>query len=97
MQVSEAEVTLKEKNTDGTDQSVYLTKGKVVMTEDGSMVNVQDSDKSLVVTDGQGHTQMISPKDISSVGTPVNAEEEIKTVRQAIADEKLQHFSDVID
>lgn len=91
------QVTLKEKDENGGDRKMYLTKGKVVMTDDGTMVNSQASDKALTVVDGKGKAMMISPKDIFSVDAPVKADEEKKSVMDGIMQEKSKYYSDIID
>lgn len=54
--------TLKEKDEDGNDKMVYIVEGNVQMMADGTMVDPNTSDKSVVVFDpATGDRRMIDP------------------------------------
>ena len=81
--------TLKEKDEEGHDKEVFIIDGHVQMTEDGSMVDAENSDKSVVVyntaTDKREIIDPTSDTGISTLGEVKTAEQqeaEIEDVRQ---------------
>ena len=72
-------VVLKEKDTDGYDKQVYVVDGNVQMMADGTMVDPEASDHSVVIYDpATGERRMIDPTSdmgIMSMGEPVSADE----------------------
>lgn len=72
-------VTLKEKDEDGHDKQVFVVDGNVQMTADGTMVDHEASDKSVVIFDpATGERKMIDPTadtGISSLGEVTTAEQ----------------------
>ena len=81
--------TLKEKDEEGHDKEVFIIDGHVQMTEDGSMVDAENSDKSVVVyntaTDKREIIDPTSDTGILTLGEVKTAEQqeaEIEDVRQ---------------
>ena len=72
-------VVLKEKDADGHDKQVYVVDGNVQMFADGTMVDPEASDHSVVIYDpATGERRMIDPTSdmgIMSMGEPVSADE----------------------
>ena len=72
-------VVLKEKDADGHDKQVYVVDGNVQMMADGTMVDPEASDHSVVIYDpATGERKMIDPTSdmgIMSMGEPVSADE----------------------
>lgn len=72
-------VVLKEKDADGHDKQVYVVDGNVQMMADGTMVDPEASDHSVVIYDpATGERRMIDPTSdmgIMSMGEPVSADE----------------------
>lgn len=84
-------------NTDnGTVQAVemnngkraYVIKGNVVTTEDGTMVDRQKSDESIVIADAEtGKREMTTPANITNVDQPIDAATEKEAARDQISNE----------
>lgn len=70
---------LKEKDSEGNDRQVFIVDGNVQMMADGSMVDPEASDKSVVIFDpATGERKMIDPTadtGISSLGEVTTAEQ----------------------
>ena len=71
------------------DKPVYIVKGNVVMFPDGSGVDVQNSDKSIVICDAEtGEYQFTSPDQIFNVGEPIDPQSELD---EAYANIQAEH------
>ena len=83
--------TLKEKDEEGHDKEVFIIDGHVQMTEDGSMVDAENSDKSVVVyntaTDKREIIDPTSDTGILTLGEVLNFEDE-----QAKISENAQQY-----
>lgn len=90
--------TLKEQNEDGTDKNVYIVSGNVVMTDDGSGVDTEKSDDTIVIRDAQtGEMQQIAPDAIFHVDDAIDPEEEKATAAEAIRQEMAQQAANNVD
>ena len=71
------------------DKPVYIVKGNVVMFPDGSGVDVQNSDKSIVICDAEtGEYKFTSPDQIFNVGEPIDPQSELD---EAYANIQAEH------
>lgn len=90
--------TLKEQNEDGTDKNVYIVSGNVVMTDDGSGVDTEKSDDTIVIRDAQtGEMQQVAPDAIFHVDDAIDPEEEKATAAEAIRQEMAQQAANNVD
>lgn len=81
--------TLKEKDENGNDKTVYIVEGNVNMTPDGTMVDPTTSDKSVVVYDpATGERKMIDP----TADTGIMSLDEVVSADEIEAD--IQHGSE---
>ncbi len=78
------------------DKAVFVKSGNVVLNDDGS-VNNQESSEAIVVMDEAGHTEMIAPSAILTLGQTEDAEALKATQAQQIADEYATMKSEQID
>lgn len=82
----------------GDDRQVFIVSGNVVMTDDGSTINTQKSDQSLVIVDAQsGKREMIAPSAIQSIENPIDAASLKQDEEARIRGEQSQQQADVID
>ena len=93
--------TMKMKKPDGTDRKVYVVRGNVVMMEDGSGIDREKSDSSVMIRDAEtGEVEMVSPESIFSVDQPLEPEEEkmtaAETIRQAYAQEAANEIDGTV-
>lgn len=80
------------------ERKVYVVDGNVSMMQDGTMIDVENSDESVIVRDAEtGEISFVSPHDILSVDDAIDADEEMQTARQAIQQEYAQQAADKID
>ncbi len=80
------------------ERKVYVVDGNVSMMQDGTMVDVENSDESVIVRDAEtGEVSFVSPHDILSVDEAIDADEEMQTAREAIQQEYAQQAADKID
>ena len=80
------------------NRQVDIISGNVVMSDDGSMVDTQKSDKDIIVRDRQtGKVEFANPKEIKSVEAPIDAEALKASERERITNEKAQAASNAID
>lgn len=78
------------------DKAVFVKSGNVVLNDDGS-VNTQESSESIVVMDEAGHTEMIAPSAILTLGQTEEAEALKATQAQQIAEQYATMKGDQID
>ena len=73
-------ISLKTIDDNGHDKKAYIINGNVQMLPDGTMVNTEKSDKTIVIRDAvTGETSMIDPREILSMDEPMDAEQEKRT------------------
>lgn len=77
-------------------KAVFVKSGNVVLNDDGS-VNNQESSESIVVMDEAGHTEMIAPSAILSLGQTEEAEALKATQAQQIAEQYATMKGNQID
>lgn len=70
------------------DRVVYLKRGNVALTDDGTMVNIGASDADLFVVDAEtGKLEMTSPRNILRIDEDVDAEARKTEVREELFEE----------
>lgn len=91
------QATLRVQNPDGTDRVVYVTGGNVVMSGDGQGVDREKSDASVVVVGEDGKVEMVSPEEISGLGTPIAGGQAKSEAVEALRQRLAQEAADKID
>lgn len=77
------------------DRQVYIVKGDVVMSPDGTAVDVRNSSESVVVMDAQTEEyEFTSPDQIFKVSDSVNPQDELDTALSVIEQEQMNIFGD---
>jgi N12 class adenine-specific DNA methylase len=80
------------------DRKVYIVGGNVAMMDDGSMVDVANSDESVIIRDAEtGKVEMVSPADIFNVEQAVDPVEEKERAKQEIRESVAQEAANNID
>lgn len=80
------------------DRQVYILDGNVVLTDDGTMVDLAASDESIIIKDANtGKVEFTSPESILSVSAPINASDEKMAEEQRIRDEYSQKYDNDIN
>lgn len=75
------------------DRQVYVVSGNVVMSSDGSTIDAQSSDKSIVIRDAQsGELSFTSPERIQTVGGNIDPQQELDAAYAAIEQEQAAIF-----
>ena len=86
-------VTLKENN-----QEVYVISGNVVMTDNGSVVDYEKSDKTLIVFNPViGKQEMIDAHAVLNVGERVNAEQRKAELKETITQTEAERAANEIE
>ena len=89
--------TLKEKDEEGHDKQVYVVDGNVQMLPDGTMVDAENSDKSVVVYNpATGKREIIDPTSDTGILTlgEVETAEQRETAIQKARDQYVQRMMD---
>lgn len=89
--------TLKEKDEEGHDKQVYVVDGNVQMLPDGTMVDAENSDKSVVVYNpATGKREIIDPTSDTGILTlgEVETAEQRETAIQKARDQYVQRMID---
>lgn len=77
--------TLKVQTEDGNDRRVYVVGGKLSAYEDGTGIDKEKSDSSIIIRDAEtGKVEMVSPDAILSIEEPVDPETEKQTAAEVI-------------
>lgn len=80
------------------DRKVYVIGGNVVMNEDGTMVDHENSDESIIIRDAEtGNIEFADPRDVLSVDEALDAAQEKQAAQDAIRQEYAQQAADKID
>lgn len=80
------------------DRKVYIVSGTVSMTDDGTMIDRDASDESVVIRDAQtGKLEFAAPSAFSHVGMPEDPAREMQTLQVQIEEEQAQQAADKID
>ena len=77
--------TLKVQDDEGNDRRVYVLDGNLATYEDGTGIDKEKSDGSIIIRDAEtGAVEMVSPDAIFSVEQPIDPETEKMTAAEAI-------------
>lgn len=80
------------------DRRVYIIGGNVTMNDDGTMVDRENSDESVIIRDATtGEMEFTDPSRILSVDEALDAEEEKAAAAESIRQQFAQRASDTID
>lgn len=80
------------------NKQVYIVDGNVQMLPDGTMVDVENSDGSIIVRDAEtGELSFVTPSDFMSVDEAIDAEEEAEAARNTIREQVAQQAADEIE
>ena len=80
------------------NKQVYIVDGNVQMLPDGTMVDVEKSDGSIIVRDAEtGELSFVTPSDFMSVDEAIDAEEEAEAARNTIREQVAQQAADEIE
>lgn len=90
--------TLKVQDDEGNDRRVYVLDGNLDTYEDGTGIDKEKSDGSIIIRDAEtGAVEMVSPDAIFSVEQPVDPETEKQTAAEAIRQQFAQEAANRID
>ena len=80
------------------DRRVYVVSGNLVPYADGSSIDNQASDGSIIVRDAEtGALEQVSPDAVLNIDKPLNPSDEKMTAEEAIIQQFAQEASDKID
>lgn len=80
------------------DRKVYIVSGTVSMTADGTMIDRDASDESVVIRDAEtGKLEFAAPSAFSHVGMPEDPAREMQALQVQIEEEQAQQAADKID
>lgn len=80
------------------DRKVYIVSGTVSMTDDGTMIDRDASDESVVIRDAEtGKLEFAAPSAFSHVGMPEDPAREMQALQVQIEEEQAQQAADKID
>lgn len=89
---------LKAQGENGEDRTVYVVDGNLVTLADGSGIDHDQSDESIVVRDAQtGELEMVSPDAILKTDTPIDPNVEKQTAADAIRAQVAQQAANHMD
>ncbi len=90
--------TLKVQDDEGNDRRVYVLDGNLATYEDGTGIDKEKSDGSIIIRDAEtGAVEMVSPDAIFSMEQPVDPEMEKQTAAEAIRQQFAQEAANKID
>lgn len=91
-------VTMKVQDDEGKDRRAYVLEGNLVMLDDGTGIDHDNSDESIVIRDAAtGAIEMVSPDAILSIEQPVDPELEKQTAAEAIRQQFAGEAANRID
>ena len=80
------------------DRRVYVVNGNLVQYEDGSGIDNNASDGSIIIRDAEtGTLEQVSPESILNIDTPLNPYDEKETAAEAIRQQYAQEAANKID
>ena len=80
------------------DRRVYVILGTVVQYPDGSGIDINSSDESIVVRDAEtGELEQVSPEAVLNIDEPLNAYEEMQNAAENIRQQYATEVADKID
>lgn len=89
---------LKVQDDEGNDRRVYVLDGNLATYEDGTGIDEEKSDGSIIIRDAEtGAVEMVSPDAMFSVEQPVEPETEKQTAAEAIRQQFAQEAANRID
>ena len=89
---------LKVQDDEGNDRRVYVLDGNLVTYDDGTGIDNEKSDDSIIIRDAEsGAIEMVSPDAIFSIEQPVDPEMEKQTAAEAIRQQFAQEAANKID
>lgn len=90
--------TLKVQDDEGNDRKVYVLDGNLITYDDGTGIDSEKSDGSIIIRDAEsGAIEMVSPDAIFSMEQPVDPEMEKQTAAEAIRQQFAQEAANKID
>lgn len=90
--------TMKVQDDEGNDRRVYVLNGNLAIYEDGTGIDKENSDDSIIIRDADtGKIEMVSPDAIFSVEQPVDPETEKQTAAEAIRQQFATEAANRID
>lgn len=90
--------TLKVQDDEGNDRKVYVLDGNLVTYDDGTGIDSERSDDSIIIRDAEsGAIEMVSPDAIFSMEQPVDPELVKQTAAEAIRQQFAQEAANKID
>lgn len=90
--------TLKVQDDEGNDRRVYVLDGNLITYDDGTGIDSERSDDSIIIRDAEsGAIEMVSPDAIFSMEQPVDPEMEKQTAAEAIRQQFAQEAANKID
>lgn len=80
------------------DRKVYVIGGKLVMNEDGTMIDHDQSDESVIIRDAAtGAIEFADPHDVLSTDEALDAAQEKEAAQEAIRQQYAQQAANTID
>lgn len=80
------------------DRKVYVIGGNLVMNDDGTMVDRENSDESIIVRDAEtGSIEFADPRDVLSTDETIDAAQEKQIAQEAIRQQYAQEAANKID
>ena len=80
------------------DRKVYVIGGKLVMNEDGTMIDHDQSDESVIIRDAAtGAIEFADPHDVLSIDEALDAAQEKEAAQEAIRQQYAQEAANKID
>jgi N12 class adenine-specific DNA methylase len=80
------------------DRKVYVIGGNLAMNDDGTMVDRENSDESIIVRDAEtGSIEFADPRDVLSTDETIDAAQEKQIAQEAIRQQYAQEAANKID
>lgn len=80
------------------DRPVYIIRGNVVQYPDGSGIDINSSDESIIILDAEtGEREQVSPEAVLNIDEPLNAYEEMQNAAENIRQQYATEAADKID
>lgn len=80
------------------DRKVYVVGGNIVMNDEGTMIDNEKSDESVIIRDAEtGNMEFADPRDVLSVDETLDAAQVKQEAQEAIRMEYAQQAADSID
>ena len=80
------------------DRQVYIIGGNLVMNDDGTMIDRESSDESIIVRDAEtGSIEFADPRDVLSMDETIDAAQEKQIAQEAIREQHAEEAANKID